>query len=159
MYGKENGGGKKTRLRVRKNEEANVSELKKQGYQLVKDRRGRQVWEKESSSGSEIKSASTAMQRSPFVRVAEKSGTTFKYMPEKSTGGTGAEDQSGKAKSAVVLKTKKQKETSGGSFAEKIFGPRENWIGSGKGSEQRQLDRQSRKNCRIGQGCYVGKKQ
>jgi hypothetical protein len=144
---------KKSKLRVRKNEEANVSELKKQGYQLIKERGGRQVWEKtSSSSGTTEKPA-----QKRFAGVPSKTGSATKSFVVTPDAAAGDGGYSSKSRDRVALKTRKTKESSGSSFAEKVFGPREDWfMMSGKGKEQRQIDRQNRKNCSVGQGCYVG---
>lgn len=152
MYGNGNGEKKRSRLRVGRKEEANVSELQKQGYQMVKEKGGRQVWERTSSASSAFEKPV----KQKFAGTPEKTGSARKPIiltPDASTGNGGYPS---KSKERVELKTKKPRE--GGSFAEKVFGPREKWIGSGRGKEQRQIDRQNKKNCRIGQGCYVGKK-
>jgi len=152
MYGNGNGEKKRSRLRVGRREEANVSELQKQGYQLIKDRGNRQVWEKQSStSGTTEKAAKTK-----FPGVPEKTGSARRAIIVTPDAAAGSGGFNAKSKERVALKTKKPRE--GGSFAEKVFGPHENWIGSGKGKEQRQIDRQNKKNCKVGQGCYVGKK-
>ncbi len=145
--------GKKSRLRVRKNEEANVSELKKQGYQMIKERGGRQVWEKTSSaSGTTEKPA-----QKRFAGVPAKTGSATRSIVMTPDAAAGSGGYSSKSRDRVALKTTKPKERSGSSFAEKVFGSKENWfMMSGKGKEQRQIDRQNKRNCKVGQGCYVG---
>lgn len=142
---------KPKRLKVRRNEEANVKELEKQGYTLKKEKGGRQVWEKTTeSAGSTPKASETEfkpnMLGGRFNIVAEKTGPKMKFMADKFPGGAtgaGQENYGQKQTDRVVLKTKKPKEK-GESFFEKIKARMES---NAANREMRKADK------RFGQGC------
>lgn len=142
----------KRKLRVGRNEEANVKELEKQGYTLKKEKGGRQVWEKTTqSAGSTPKASETEfkpnMLGGKLEKIAEKGGAPkMKFFPDKFPGGAtgaGQENYGQKQTDRVVLKTKKPKEK-GESFFEKIKARMES---NAANREMRKADK------RFGQGC------
>lgn len=151
------GGGEdkpKRRIKVRRNEEANVAELTKAGYTLRKDKGGRQVWERTTESSSSTPTASQSesewrpnMLGGKFNIVAEKTGPKMKFMPDKFPGGGGSgvgqTESRQKQTQKIIFKTKKPKEQGEG-FIEKIKARMQS---NAANREMRRADR------RFGQGC------
>ena len=151
---------KPKRLKVRRNEEANVKELEKQGYTLKKEKGGRQVWEKTTqSAGSTPKASETDfkpnMLGGRLNMVAEKTGPKMKFMADKFPGGATGSGQANygqKQTDRVVLKTKKPKEREPRmSQEDRQFARNER---KAERVSQRTMDKMSRSGCRI----YGGRK-